>query len=124
MNPDPIDSRAEKLNEIIRWNTEYSKTVVSEADARYKLIDRVLKEALGWQEESVQTEEDAGDGRLDYRLVLHMATRGVVEAKRTSVNFEISSHRSAQAFRLDGPVFSFNAKAAIKQVIGYRRRLY
>jgi hypothetical protein len=119
MKLDPIDSRAEKLSEIIQWNTAYSATVVSEADARFKLIDRILKEALGWQEESVQTEEDTGEGRLDYRLVLHMATRGVVEAKRTSVDFNIPSHRSGQAFKLDGPVFSINAKAAIKQVIGY-----
>ena len=115
---DPVEFRVEKLKEIATWVESFRETVVTEADTRFKIIDRILTEALGWSRESIQTEESAGDGKLDYRLVCDSASRAIVEAKREIVAFGLKSSQSGQAYALGGTVLKA-ALEAIRQVIPY-----
>jgi hypothetical protein len=116
---DPIDLRAEALHQIVLWSAEFGDTIISETDTRFKVIDRVLTDGLGWQRESVTTEEHTGGGRLDYRLQVDGSTRLIVEAKRDAISFGLTHRQTGQAYKLDGPAFTSEAKEAIGQVIGY-----
>lgn len=116
---DPIDSRQQSLKEIKEWADSFGQTLITESDTRFKIIDRVLTEALGWKREDVLTEEIAGEGRLDYKLMIDGATRLIVEAKKEAVSFDLAHRQTGQAYKLNGAVFKGAADAAIRQVISY-----
>jgi GTPase SAR1 family protein len=100
--------------------TGYGDTVVSEADVRMKIIDRIFVEVLGWPLADIHLETPAGEGFIDYRCTVEGLNRMVIEAKRQGRDLGISSDRSARAFRLNGPVFdSAHAKEGIEQAIRY-----
>ena len=116
---DAIDARFEKLNQIVAEFDELHATIVTEADTRLKVIDRVLADALGWPLASTQVEERAGEGYIDYCLNVSGASRLIVEAKRNAQSFALENRQSGQAFKLDGVVFNAAAKEAIRQAITY-----
>jgi len=55
---------------------------VSEADTRSKIIDRILKEGLGWDEKDIRREGPIERGYLDYCITHSNRNLLVVEAKR------------------------------------------
>ena len=116
---DPLDARSANLDEIISWHAEFGVTIVTEADTRFKIIDRVLTESLGWPREDIGTEEDTGLGKLDYKLTVDHAARLVVEAKREAIDFELDHRQSGQAYKLNGSAFEKAAVDAVRQAIGY-----
>src|SRR5687767_2698911 len=72
-----------------------SRGSVSEADTRVKVVDRVLREVLGWdesaiaREETVRHETDVEDKQhyTDYSLSVGEKRFVIIEAKKESVAF-------------------------------------
>jgi hypothetical protein len=60
----------------------YWSTIKTEADTRFKIIDKLFVHVLGWPEAHIHLEEQAGEKRSDYRLTVGPLNRMIVEAKR------------------------------------------
>ena len=92
----------------------------TEADTRARLIDRMLVEVLDWPNESMNREENARPGFMDYVLVLNRRV-AVLEAKKSGDTFHLPSDiRSGKAFTLNGIIRKVaNLQSYIDQVLGY-----
>lgn len=96
------------------------KTIKNEADTRFKIIDKLFVQVLGWPEEDIHLEEAAGEGRSDYRLTVGPLNRMIVEAKREGRDLGILEDHAARAFKLNGGSFKTEAaQEGIGQVIHY-----
>lgn len=91
------DDGYQRLSEIYNEFAEFCRRrgQVSEADTRAKIIDRILKETLGWPESTIGREDPVHHGYLDY-LFSPVAGRGlvVVEAKREGIPFDLPIEKS------------------------------
>ncbi len=116
-----IDAAFETFNRIVEAELPgYDDSIVSEADVRMKVIDRMFVEVLGWPLADIHLESPAGDGFVDYRCTIAGLNRLVIEAKRKNRSLGITPDRSARAFRLNGPVFqSSDIDEGIEQAIRY-----
>lgn len=112
---DGIEALKKILSEIppesIVWN---------EASTRFKFIDRLLRECLGWQMPYVEVEYPDGDGgRADY--ILGNPGRAVLEVKKEAVHFGDLPIGKPSTVRKIAPLLA-NSPAlmsAVKQAIGY-----
>jgi hypothetical protein len=78
---------------------------VTEADTRAKVIDRILKEALAWPEESFAREIPVHEGYLDILLTFSERNLLLIEAKREGIPFDIPiSLKSRRRFKFLGPL--------------------
>lgn len=91
MNPDQaivtLKSISTDFKEFIEGHPH-----VSEADTRVKLIDRIIKEVLGWPEVAISREDHSKgiqSGFTDFQLYTKRKSYIVVEAKRSGVYFEL-----------------------------------
>lgn len=116
---DPIDLAYEKFIVLRAHIAELAPTVRSESDTRLKIIDRILKEVLGWEDCDINTEEPAGDGFIDYRLQIDGIGRVLVEAKKMSRDFELNDRKFGHPYKLSGAVFKGEGIEAIKQAVQY-----
>ncbi len=74
---------------------------LNEADTRFHIVDRLLREVLGWPVGAFKMEESTAEGFADYILT---RTNGkpvlIIEAKRTGVYFDLpSNYNHKKAFR-------------------------
>lgn len=67
------------------WET-YQENNISETDTRCKIIDPILKEMLGWEEQLIVREPKVEAGYIDY-ICNSKKNYFVLEAKKTSVDF-------------------------------------
>ena len=117
---EPIDFAAEQLRVITADIQAYRGTVVTEQDTRLKIINRVLTEVLRWSHADIATEEQAGDGYLDYKLMVDGLARLIVEAKRDARSLGLSTQTPGRAYKLNGPVFrTESVREGIAQAIRY-----
>lgn len=93
----------------------------NEAQTRFDLIDRLLKEALAWPPNAIHVERDVSPGYTDYEL----GTPGtvlIVEAKREGATWVLPEGLSSGVHSLN-PILRDPANAALKkamsQVIQY-----
>lgn len=106
--------------EKILQETPPASSAWNEASTRFKFVDRLLTECLGWEKPFIDVEYPDGDGgRADY--ILGTPGKAVLEAKREAVNFgdlpvgKPSTVRKLAPLLANSPTLS----AAVKQVIGY-----
>lgn len=92
--------------------------IVSEQDARFHLIDRILTEVLFWPRSGISTEPHIGEGRLDYLLSVGDKNKLVVEAKRYSETLLDTKSDKLNFYKYNGPV-ARTATSALKQAEGY-----
>lgn len=117
---DNIESAAADFAVILSEIAEYQDTIVTEQDARFKVIDRILVEVLGWPRNEVATEDRAGTGFVDYKLTIGGFARAIVEAKREARAFGLGGRNTGQAYKLDGVVFRDESiREGIEQGIRY-----
>lgn len=93
----------------------------SEADTRADVIDRMLREVLGWRPGQISREDTEGGERYDYKLAA-TTEHAVVEAKRAGLVFDLpeSEHRW---YKRSGVVCKAEPlKSAIDQVEKYAQR--
>lgn len=97
---------------------------LNEADTRFQIIDRILREVLGWPIASFRMEQNSVDGYADYHL---NRTSGrpalIIEAKRTGVYFDLPANfnykKRFRAVKTKTLLTSATAKAAIIQAQRY-----
>jgi len=102
-------------DELLAW----CATDLNEADTRAKVLDRVFKDVLGWEETAVRRERRTTDGEYaDYHFSCS-SNRLIVEAKKTGVYFQMPAGISLRA-RRDGILSkSTSLYSALEQVVGY-----
>ncbi|NEP79342.1 MAG: AAA family ATPase [Okeania sp. SIO3B3] len=117
---EPIDEALLTFKNLKDEIDNYDNTIISETDTRVKVIDRILKDVLGWPYHEFTTEEQAGTGFIDYKLTHNGRSRAVLEAKRDGREFDLKNRSVGRAYKLNGAVFnSPNVKEGIRQAIGY-----
>ncbi len=94
--------------------------VLSEADTRAKVIDRILVDVLGWPEAEITREDHVHAGFLDYSFSLNKRRYIVVEAKRAGESFALPLGLQHKTLKLSGALATEKPiLAAINQVRGY-----
>lgn len=117
---EPIDYSYRVFKELKSEIGSYSNTIITEQDARMKVIDPMFVKVLGWNFSDIHNEEATGNSYIDYRLSINDLSRLIVEAKRDSRVFELSNRASGRSYKLNGPVFkNKDAIEGILQAIRY-----
>lgn len=97
------DAAYEAFKAIKHFAEHNAESIVTEQDARFQLIDRILTEVLGWPRESIHTEPHLDDGRIDYLMTQGGRNKFVVEAKRTAISLVDTKHDALNFFKFNGP---------------------
>lgn len=117
---DLIDSAFERFQSLLADVDTFSDTIHTESDTRFKIVDPMLVEVLGWQKSDVLTEEEAGKGFLDYKLSVDGLAKVIVEAKRDGRAFELATRDCGGAYKLSGPALKNDSvQEGIKQAVHY-----
>jgi GTPase SAR1 family protein len=118
-----IDEGHRVLNELVRAHEALVLSDANEANTRAKVIDWVIRRALGWHDEDIQWEERVSeDGQTTFAdyLITTASTFVIVEAKRVGADFVLPS-RVASA-RLGAVLSEGEVGAAIRQARDYCRK--
>jgi hypothetical protein len=107
------------LIESLNKEYEFNNLALNEADTRLRFIDRILIECLGWEPNSINSEDFQNSLYADYKLSLFRPV-AVLEAKRQGIYFELPIGVGKIIYPLktlckDNP----NIKDALVQVSGY-----
>lgn len=91
----------------------------NEADTRFKALDRILLDVLGWQHDAIFTEPPTGSGFIDY-LVKAGSGRNlfVIEAKKAGLLAPETKSNDKMNIALDGPVAK-PMREGIRQALSY-----
>lgn len=100
-----IDTALSKFKRV--KNNSYSGLNLSESDTRSKLIDYILIDCLGWNEENNIREERCVESNtyLDYKLSTNMPIV-VVEAKKSTIDFDLPVSTTQREFKVGGVISS------------------
>jgi cold shock CspA family protein len=113
-----IDASFEAARQIIDSARERLNEIVTEEDAKFQLISRLLTEALGWNHEDVSAERKNENGYSDYILSDHEHDALVVEAKRIGLIEVGTQARTKQNYKISGPALK-NAIDGVAQAASY-----
>jgi energy-coupling factor transporter ATP-binding protein EcfA2 len=113
-----LDAAKSIFDKIHRFATENAAQIVTEADARLHLIDRILIEVLGWRREGIQTEPHSNAGYLDYLLSSGGRNVFVVEAKRVSHELISTKLPDYRFYKVGGAALR-DAQEGIDQAVSY-----
>lgn len=113
-----IDASFNAAKEIIDSARERLKEIVTEEDAKFQLISRLLTEALGWNHEDVSSERKNENGYSDYILSDREHDALVVEAKRIGLIEVGTQARTKQNYKISGPALK-NAVDGVAQAASY-----
>jgi hypothetical protein len=92
----------------------------SEADTRAKIIDQILLQCLGWDEDSIKREYHTDTGIIDYKLSIRGACKLVIEAKRTGEYFAIPATTKRKTYKVGGTLYTIpNLRDALRQAQRY-----
>jgi GTPase SAR1 family protein len=92
----------------------------NEAETRAKVIDRILKECLGWDEASINRENHVDSGYIDYELKIDGICRIVIEAKKAGTYFEIPRTAIRRSMKVGGALWTASGfQEAANQVRAY-----
>ncbi|MHB0668276.1 hypothetical protein [Roseomonas mucosa] len=105
----------ESIYDFVKLNKEQ---ILTEADARLQIIDRILIEVLGWPREGILTEPPTASGFLDYLLTSGGRNLFVVEAKRAAVPL-VSTKNNRLAFYKVGGAALRDAEEGLTQAQRY-----
>jgi|GEM_PF-749712 len=119
---EPIDEASRRFDKLLDEVTQqgYWDSILSEADTRMKIIDRVFTDILGWKMGDVHLEGSAGKSFIDYRFTINGLSRLIVEAKKEMRDLGVHREHAARFFKLNGAVFKTEAaQEGIEQAINY-----
>ena len=100
MNPDDGYCKFTKIFE--KYGEE--STIFNEAETRAKIIDTILRECLGWDEELIRREDHVAPGFTDYQLLNRDICALVIEAKKTGIYFEIPTTMHKRSYKIGGSI--------------------
>ena len=92
--------------------------IETEEDARFQLIDRLLKDVLGWAYEDIKTEPPSESGYTDYLLKHNGKSVFVVEAKRIGKALVDTRNPSVRNYKISGAAIE-SALSGIAQAARY-----
>ena len=101
---------------------KYTKdlTTLNEADTRGKIIDFVLRDCLGWSEQSIKRETHTNVGYTDYQLRIHNIPIITIEAKKSGMYFDIPSNKNSRNYKINKSISTVdNLNQAMSQVHSY-----
>ena len=110
---------------ILSAYTKLNLTSANEAATRLKLIDRVIKEILGWTDDDIHPEEHVSeDGKTTFSdYILRTANSAlVIEAKKTGVSFDLPKSETRKQ-KLTKTFVSGDLGDAVIQARDYARKL-
>ncbi len=117
-----IDQCHAALDRLIEKHSQLTLSDANEAETRLKVIDKVLREVLGWQDDDLSVEERCSeDSRTvfaDY-IVRTATTSLIVEAKKAGATFLLPT--SQRSGKLGGALKEGEMGEAIRQVRDYCR---
>jgi hypothetical protein len=90
-----FDEGKDALASLASWASQRSETPRNEASTRFHIIDRLLKECLGWVPEDIAVERYNESTYTDYELG-RPAAQLVVEAKREGTTFVLPAGSSGR----------------------------
>lgn len=112
-----------KIDEIIKSNANLTLHNANEAETRKKLIDRVLEEVLGWNQDDISYEEriseDGSTTFADY-IIRTADVSLLVEAKRIGRTFQTVPDK--RKVKISGALMQGETGEAIKQAREYCRK--
>jgi len=119
MRPTTADESLEALNAAQEDLRGWQAANLNEADTRAKVLDRIFKDILGWDESAIRRETRTVDGEyLDYWFTSE-SNQLIVEAKKAGAYFELPVGMSLRA-RRDGILSkAASLHEALEQVVTY-----
>nr|WP_250808848.1 ATP-binding protein [Neorhizobium tomejilense] len=113
------DDTFERLQKIESEIVVALQATPNEADTRFKALDRILLDVLGWERDAIFTEPPTDSGFIDY-LVRTGSGRNlfVIEAKRAGLLAPETKSNEKMTIALDGPVAK-PMKEGIRQALAY-----
>jgi hypothetical protein len=100
-NPDEALKQFQRiLGDFAKFLESRGRT--SEADTRVKMIDRILKEVLGWPEDGIEREPHVEAGYIDYRLDDLGRVMLAIEAKTVNDAFILPEDSGRRLLSLSG----------------------
>ena len=113
-----IDDAKDRFDQIRAEIDSLGDALLTEQDARFQIIDRILVEVLGWPRDSILTERRSEGGYTDYLVGREGGNRLVVEAKRASAILVDAHNPRMQAYKVGGPALK-SAADGIEQAKRY-----
>lgn len=113
-----IDRAYDAFRTLKEEIAQLGDSIITEQDARLKVIDRMLIDVLGWHPKDVKTEPHSPSGYTDYLLSIDSVPRFVVEAKRIENTLIDTLSSKAGAYKVGGPALA-SASAGIRQAASY-----
>lgn len=117
-----IDQGHAALDLLVGRYTKLSLSAANEAETRLKVIDKILKGVLGWNDDDISPEErcteDSKTVFADY-IVRTATTSLIVEAKRAGAAFVLPTNQKSG--KLGGALREGEVGEAIRQVRDYCR---
>ena len=93
-----IDQSHAVLESLIQHYSKLSLSDANEAETRLKVIDKVLKNVLGWQDDDISVEERCSEDSktvfADY-IVRTATTSFIVEAKKAGAAFVLPTNQKS-----------------------------
>ena len=113
-----FDECRSNLDEIVLWfQREGLGLLANEATTRFKLIDRLLLEALAWDRDEFAVEAHEDGTYTDYEL--GKPRRLIVEAKRESIGFTLPAGCRSGVLPLRTLLDDSAIREAIEQALRY-----
>lgn len=113
-----IDSSKDAFDTLLKEFANEKKEDLTEQDTRFKFIDQVLTDVLGWSRKDIKTEPYVESGYIDYLIHSDGRNRFVVEAKKASRLLIDSVYPKMRSYKLNGPALQ-SAQDGLKQARQY-----
>ncbi|KDM68187.1 hypothetical protein [Acidiphilium sp. JA12-A1] len=113
-----IDVAYEIFLKIVDFIKSNEDNIVNESETRFKVLDRILIEVLGWKQEDISVEPKTSSGYIDYLLSSGGRHVFVIEAKRKDYDLFSTKIPGFCYYKVGGPALSV-AKEGIEQAARY-----
>ncbi|WP_332777070.1 hypothetical protein [Polaromonas sp.] len=113
-----IDNAREEFARVRQFAEAHVDQIVSEADARFQLIDRILLEVLGWRRDGIRMEPPTESGYIDYLISTGGRNAFVVEAKRTEKALVTTKSLEQRYYKVGGSALR-DAQDGLAQAASY-----
>ncbi len=94
-----LDKSKEEFISFLKEYEDLKALDINESDTRSKIIDRILIDILGWEEQDISREGHVDSGFYDYKINIpgfHL----IIEAKRQFLDFTLPQKRKKTSFNL------------------------
>lgn len=114
-----VDEAFDAANAIFQEFVEHGDTIVSEEDAKIRIINRILTDSLGWNFEAIRAETRHENGYSDYILLNEDRPAFLVEAKRIGrLGLNTADKSKRKYLKISGPALK-GAMPGIDQAFSY-----